>query len=233
MKKIKLLKDILNLPKVEITFKNCDENSVDTFRKTYKYFTKPHRYKVFRNKTIGVGLIDLNEYDSFQEYHKVVNKKNYGAYYARRAQRKGYRFIEIDRNDYIDDIYEINTSAEFRQGKKMSEGYLTKVEYYEKEPGYKYYGIVNEEGKLVAYCNIPFFGEFTLLSVLLGHDKYLKDRIMYFMIYELVKVMFEVYKEQGYKYIMYDTFFGASEGLQQFKRKIGFKPYKVKWRLEC
>jgi hypothetical protein len=31
------------------------------------------------------------------------------------------------------------------------------------------------------------------------------------------------------KYIMYDTFFGATRGMRMFKQKLGFKPYRVKW----
>ena len=52
---------------------------------------------------------------------------------------------------------------------------------------------------------------------------------MYLMMIELNKIMFEEYKLKGYKYIMYDTFFGASEGLKKFKEKLGYKPYKVRW----
>ena len=50
--------------------------------------------------------------------------------YARKARRKGYKFLEIDRNNYINDIYKINTSSLFRQGRKMSESYLKKVDNY-------------------------------------------------------------------------------------------------------
>ena len=32
-----------------------------------------------------------------------------------------------------------------------------------------------------------------------------------------------------YKYFIYDTFFGASEGLKKFKIKLGYKAYKVEW----
>ena len=30
-------------------------------------------------------------------------------------------------------------------------------------------------------------------------------------------------------WLMYDTYFGASEGLRQFKRWIGLEPYRVSW----
>ena len=52
---------------------------------------------------------------------------------------------------------------------------------------------------------------------------------MYLMMIELNRLIFEEYKNKGYKYIAYDTYFGASDGLKQFKNKLGYKPYKVRW----
>lgn len=208
------------------------QDSIENYQKTFRYFTKLHRLKIIKNKTIGVALIDLHLYENFENYYKSINGKNSAAYYSRKALRKGYNFIEIDRNDFIEDIYQINTSAQNRQGKKMSEGYLQKVEKYKDEFNYRYFGVTNENGKLLSYCNIAFYGEFSLIVTLLGHKKYLNDGIMYLMIIKFSEMMFNEYKQKGYKYIMYDTFFGASEGLKKFKQKLGFKPYKVKWLWE-
>ncbi len=30
---------------------------------------------------------------------------------------------------------------------------------------------------------------------------------------------------------MYDTWFGAQQGLRQFKRHVGFQPYRARYRL--
>jgi hypothetical protein len=231
-KSFSIIKEIIKLPKVIIYFKDYDKISKENYLNTYKYFNKLHRLKLFRNKTIGIALIDLNSYNNFDEYYKSINGKNSAAYYTRKAIRKGYKFIKIDRNDYIDDIYEINTSTEYRQGRKMSASYIKKVEKYKNEKNYRYFGVVNNENKLVSYCNIGFYGEFALVSTLLGHKKYLNDGIMYLMMVEFNRIMFDEYKNKGYKYIMYDTFFGSSEGLKQFKRKLGYKPYKVSWKWE-
>jgi len=179
-----------------------------------------------------VALIDLNLYKDFEEYYKSINGKNSAAYYSRKAKKREYKFLEIDRNNYIDDIYEINTSIDIRQGQKMANSYLTKVKSYRNEPNYRYFGVVDQNGKLRSYCNVAFYGEFALIVTLLGHKKYLNDGIMYFMLVELSRLIFNEYKSQGYRYIMYDTFFGASDGLKKFKTKLGFKPYKVKWKWE-
>ena len=226
---LNILYQIIKLPKVEIAFLGYNDLSVNKFKETYKYFTKPHRLKFFKNKTLGVALIDLNKYKIFEEYYKSINGKNSAAYYARKAIRREYVFKEVNRNHFIDDIYEVNISATTRQGRKMSSAYLQKQLKYNNEENYRYFAVLTSEGKLVSYCNIGFYGEFALIATLLGHKKYLNDGIMYLMMVEFNKLIFNEYKPKGYKYIMYDTFFGASDGLKRFKEKLGYKSYKVKW----
>ena len=220
---------IIKLPKVNIAFKNSSQASLENYKETYRYFTKAHRYKIIKNKTIGVALIDLSDYKHFDDYYRSVNGKNSAAYYRRKALKRGYRFVEIDRNDFIDDIYEINTSAPVRQGKEMTQHYLQKPSNYIEQPNYRYFGVIDKEGKLRSYCNIAFYGEFSLIVSLLGHKNHLNDGIMYLMLTEVIKLMFDSYVQKGYKYIMYDTFIGATEGLKNFKKKLGFHPYRVKW----
>ena len=162
---IKVIKEVYSLPKVNIRFYGCNSNNIDTYTKLYKNFTQRHKkYKIIKNKTVGVALFILNKYKDYESFLKSNNGKNSIYYDTRKADRRGYKFIEIDRNNYIDDIYEINTSSEFRQGRKMSEGYLKKVEHYDNIPGYKYFGVVDEDGKLAAYLNVVFVGEIAILA---------------------------------------------------------------------
>ncbi|MBU1667497.1 hypothetical protein KKC13_03705 [bacterium] len=226
------IKEILQLPKVGIKFCNSNYDTVEKYEKTYQYFTQLHRLKLFQNKTVGVALVDLNLYENFDVYYKSINGKNSAAYYSRKAIKREYHFIEIDRNNYVDDIYDINTSTQIRQGQMMTENYLSKINSYKNETNHNSYGVVNKDKKLLAYCNIGFYGEFALVVTLLGHKKYLNDGIMYLMMIEVNKIMFEKYRNRGYSYIMYDTFLGASTGLKKFKEKLGYKPYKVKWLWE-
>ncbi len=232
IKTIHLLKEILVLPKVTIRFKEMNDESKKNYQATYEYFTKPHRLKIIQNKSIGVALIDLGLHQNYEEYYKSVNGKNSAAYYSRKALKRGYKFLEIDRDDYTDDIYDINTSSEIRQGQKMSSKYMQKTENYHDEPNYKYFGVVDGDGVLRSYCCIGFYGEFVLVSTLLGHKRYLNDGVMYLMLMELTKLIFQNFVSKGYKYIMYDTFFGALDGLKKFKEKLGYKPYRVKWTWE-
>ena len=226
------IKEISQLPQVGISFIKYTKESRKKYEETYNYFTKPHRLKLFKNKTLGVALINLGEFQNYDEYYKSINGKNSAAYYARKALKRDYEFVEIDRNNYIDDIYEVNTSSSIRQGRKMSDGYLVKTDFYSNEKNYRYFGVLDSKKKLVAYCNIGFYGEFALVVTLLGHKQYLNDGVMYLMMVELNKLLFTEYKQQGYNFVMYDTFFGASDGLKKFKSKLGYKAYKVKWKWE-
>ena len=74
---------------------------------------------------------------------------------------------------------------------------------------------------------------FCMVSRLLGHAKFLGDGIMYLLFSEIVKdVIHKKVLLGNPKYIMYDTVLGASSGLRFFKERLGFLPFKVKWRLK-
>jgi len=225
----KLFFELLNLPSIKISFRDSNEKSIENYITTYKLFTKKHRLKIIRNKVIGVSIIDLNNFNNYNEYYKSINGKNSAAYYSRKAKKRDYNFLEIDRNNYIENIYEINTSKEIRQGRKMSSKYQNKTKKYINKNNYKYFGIVKGEENLVSYCNIGFFGEFAVVNSLLGHSNHLNNGVMYYMMVEFHKIMIEEYKDIGYRYIMYDTFYGGSVGLRKFKTKLGYSPYNVKW----
>lgn len=228
-KSIMLLAELMHLPRITIKFFCKNPLAIDEFRTTYEYFVKPHRFKIVRNKTIGVALIKFNEFFTFEEFYQSVNGKNSAAYYSRKAVKRGYKFIEIDRNSFAEDIFAINTSASHRQGREMSVSYKKLEASFINKPNFRYYGIINKDNKLLSYCNIGYFGEFIIVSRLLGHKDYLNDGIMYLMMIEVIKMAFSEYKSKGYNFFMYDTFFGASSGLKLFKTKLGFKPYRVKW----
>lgn len=227
MKKIiNIFLQIMRLPKVKI-----DMGSSSTAASQYRYFTRRHpKYRIFGNKTMGVMLIRSEDHDSFEGYLDTVNGKNSAAYYRRKAMKLGYRFSTIDRNKYVDDIYEINTSKSERQGKEMSESYQTKTEQYEENPDSAYFGVVNSEGKLVSYLWLNLAGEVAIISTLLGHGDFLNDGIMYYIVAEAIG---EALARPQVKYVMYDTYFGASEGLRKFKEKLGFQPHRVKWGISA
>jgi hypothetical protein len=220
------VRQILQLPVAHLDFDSRIEPT--DVPKTYRYYTRPHpRYRIIRHKTVGAALIDLGRFTDVPAYLDHIQGKNRGAYHAKRARARGYVCREIDRNAHVDDIHAINTSLDTRQGRPMDQKYLDKVTHFEPLCHYNYYGVLSPEGRLVAYANIGRFGNFSALSQLIGIRN--NDGIMHLLIVDLVSRLIE---QKRVRYVMYDTFFGAQPGLQQFKRILGFEPYRAKYSLQ-
>ena len=219
------LRQVLRLPRADLCFDaRIDPDDIPA---TYRHYTKRHpRYKLIGNKTIGAALIDLARYPAAAAYLGAIQGKNRGAWHARRARARGYLCTEIERNDHVDAIHAINTSLGTRQGRPMDDKYLDKVARYERQPHFDYYGVLNDEGRLVAYANIGCYGNFSAFSQLIGLRN--NDGIMHLLVVDIIARLIE---RQRVRYVMYDTFFGAQAGLQHFKRIVGFEPYRVKYSL--
>jgi hypothetical protein len=217
---------LLRLPVAHLQF----QQSIDPehIKSTYRYYTKPHpRYKIIGHKTMGAALIDLQSLDTREKYLECIKGKNAGAYHAKRARSRGYVFSEIDRNRYVDDIFAINTSLDNRQGRPMDAHYREKKTSFETLKHFRYYGILNPEGHLVAYANLGLYGNFGGFSHLIGIRN--NDGIMHFMVVEIISQLIEA---RQVRYVMYDTFFGAQPGMQTFKKILGFRPYRAKYTLQ-
>lgn len=225
MKKLlRLLHTIHRLPVVSVMLDVASEEG----RRMYRYYTRRHpRYFLIRNKTVGVAFIALKPFPGYEAFLATVSGKNSAAYYARRSERNGYRFRAIDPKLYIEQIHHIHTSAPVRQGKAMDTAYLEPLRTYPENANNTYYGLFRDE-MLVGYLWCVRSGELITLNRLLGHAGYLKDGIMYQLVLSGIREIFGMKDRPAY--IMYDTLFGASEGLGLFKKRLGFKPYKVNWK---
>jgi len=195
----------------------------------YRWFTARHpRYPFFARKTMAVQLIDVRRFQDFDKYLATVGGKNSTAYYRRRALRKGYSFVRINKNDHAEEIHAINTSAPMRQGQPMEEEYIKFKARFQVEKNWLYLGIKNDQGRLVAYLDINSVGEVAYVGPVLGHAAFLKDGIMYVLFAEAVRVLMD---EKSVRYFMFDTYFGGTGGLRLFKKRIGFQPFQVCWRM--
>ena len=85
-----------------------------------------------------------------------------------------------------------------------------------------------KDNLLVSYLWVVKSGELAVLNRLLGHADHLNDGIMYFMVTSYVEN--ELTQNGRTRFVMYDTFFGAGDGLKMFKTRCGFNPYRVKWK---
>jgi hypothetical protein len=218
--------DISKLPVARLEFR-LDLNP-DSVRRMHAHFTKPHpRYRIFQNKSLGAALVDLKRFADPDEYMANMKGRNSAGYHARKARSRGYSVVEIDRNVFVENIHEINTSLDQRQGRPMADAYRQKQTHFSPEKNYKYFGVLNSAGKLTAYSDIGFFGNFVAFDRLLGLRN--NDGAMHLMVTEIICRMIE---SHTYGYLMYDTFFGASPGLRTFKTMLGFEPYRAKYSLQ-
>ena len=218
--------DISKLPVARLEFR-LDLNP-DSVRRMHAHFTKPHpRYRIFQNKSLGAALVDLKRFADPDEYMANMKGRNSAGYFARKARSRGYSVVEIDRNVFVEDIHEINTSLDQRQGRPMADAYRQKQTHFSPEKNYKYFGVLNSAGKLTAYSDIGFFGNFVAFDRLLGLRN--NDGAMHLMVTEIICRMIE---SHAYGYLMYDTFFGASPGLRAFKTMLGFEPYRARYSLQ-
>lgn len=218
--------DIAKLPVASLEFRLA--MNPDDVRRMHGHCTKPHpKYRIFQNKSMGAALVDLRRYASPDDYMRSVKGRNSAEHHARKARSRGYIVTEIDRNDYIDELYAINTSLDARQGRPMDEAYQQKETHYVPEKNYKYFGVLNSAGKLTAYSYLGFYGNFAAFDRLLGLRN--NDGAMHLMLTEIVC---QLVAAGQHDYLMYDTYFGASPGLQTFKKMHGFEPYRVKYSLQ-
>ena len=218
--------EIRKLPVARLDFR-LDINP-DDVRRMHAHFTKPHpKYKIFQNKSLGAALVDLKRYPSASDYMASIKGRNSAEHHAKKARSRGYVVTEIDKNDFIDELHDINTSLDSRQGRPMDEAYRQKKTYFRAEPNYKYFGVLNPAGKLTAYSDLGFYGNFVAFERLLGVRN--NDGAMHLMVTEIICQMIG---SRAYGYLMYDTFFGASPGLRTFKTMLGFEPYRAKYSLQ-
>jgi len=202
----------------------------DEARYFFSVLTKRHpKYKIIKNKKYLVSLLKLP--DNFGEYLS-------GRYYQNtrwainKAIRSGYRVEKFDPNLFISDIFEINVSSETRQNRKMADSYtdINKVKDFCKDKKY-FFGVFDKENKLKAYCYTPIIGDVFLINRILGHHDSLNDGVMFLLISEIIRDFSEKSKNSnGPSWSMYDSFFGNSDGIILFKKKLGYAPYNVNWK---
>jgi hypothetical protein len=150
----------------------------------------------------------------------------------RQSLRKGYTSREItwpERTNYLNDIFEINTSKQVRQGKPLETAYqqqpkeITGDKTCEEHYG-TFIGCFATDGKLRAYITTNFCGDLAAASQIMGHGEYLHDGIMVNIWHEFVRICIE----RKIKVIVYSRWEDGFDGLKSWKRSVGMKPEILK-----
>jgi hypothetical protein len=198
----------------------------------YEKFTAPHprhpEHGAYQN---GCSILVLP--DTFEAYWE--GGAGYGTRRkVRKALKEGYTFGLIERDEYLDDIFAINTSLPERQGREMTEGYRSRPGPYGPLPRYSCpkhqlltYGVI-KDGHLVAYTWLYQIGEMCLFSTILGHGDHLNAGVMYLLIAETLR---DLIPTASTRYAMYNMHQSGTEGLRFFKEQMGFRSVWVNWQL--
>lgn len=226
MDRARVVAQLARLPVARLRFEQA-LHPQDILR-AHAYFIRRHpRLKIFRNKTMGIALIDLAAFGGdVGNYLQTVNRKDHAGPKSRKATTRGYRLRPIDRNEHIDEIHAIHISCEERQGRPMDNTYLVKKTRYDNLPHGASYGVFDPDGRLAAYCSTLRYGNFVSTDQLMGYKN--NDGIMHLL---LLTIICRLIEESDVDYFMYDTFLGAQPGLREFKRRIGFRPYRARYEL--
>lgn len=143
----------------------------------------------------------------------------------KKSEHYEYEFSEFNWNDHLDEIYQINTSKEVRQGAYMRGWYREPV--LERDPSeeelqyYKYYGAF-KGGILVAYLHFWKCGQFAVTKHVIGHADHLRYGIMNGLIAWTVQ---KCILQPDIRLILYGAWLNTSLG--EFKKHAGFQEYAV------
>lgn len=215
--------DILRAPRVSIALYGGDEA-----RLVYDAFTAPHpRFRVVPAKSYGVALIRVP--DSYDDHVKAVSR-SFGRR-VRDAEAKGYSHLIVSPDTHLDEILEINCSAPARQGRPMDSEYVDPEGVARTFAGRQsIHAVTDARGRIRAYALTPLVGDVVVLSVILGHADHLRSGAMYLLVAGIVRTAIAQRRRDGRPaWVLYDTFWGASSGLAEFKTRLGFRPYTVDW----
>jgi hypothetical protein len=199
-------------------------------RERFGYFSSRHpQFPLIPRKSLGAAMISLQgSYADFRQSKlRGIAKNN-----LKLAKKRKYSYAKIDAVSAVDQIMEINGSRRERGGRPMDPLYSSRS---------KFEGILGEignahvvrcpTGQIVAYALVSNIGDLWNVDYVLGHGDHLNSGIMYLLMTYVIEEKFELAKAAGNpKWIMYDTWLGATSGLRQFKAVLGFSPYWVRWR---
>lgn len=219
----------INLEYADTGHETCRAHPLDLFGQ----FTRPGaEYAGYGYMEVNVSVFPIPD-DIDKDWWKTP-ESYWMRQKVRRAVKLGYAFAPFEYNDHLDDIYEINTSMDSRQGRQMTESYRQRPEPREpwgEQPcprhHFGYFGIF-KDGRLVAYTLVAQSGEMMQFSQILGHGAHMEDGVMNLLIFEAVKWHQERARTPYAVYYLHDS---GTSGLQFFKRKMGFAGHLVRWEL--
>ncbi len=223
-RRLELLYEIWNLPRVAITLGKDREGSA-----FYRWFTSRHpRLLLIRFKTWGIALqpvpTTLKEYLKGKERQAL--RTNMG-----HSKRAGFTARSFDPRAHYQDILDIYASSSVRQGRPVVFDQPSFDAMIGQDTS-RFYGLFASDGTLTAFTSLVVTGELAWTKIFIGHTAALHSGIMYHLMADLIERLIDERQHGGaFTQIMFDAFYGNTEGMRYFIRRCGFAPCNVTWRL--
>jgi RimJ/RimL family protein N-acetyltransferase len=189
-----------------------------------------HDLPIVSQATWGVALCRLPT--TYAEYFAQVEaaaRRNF-----KKAERAGYVFERLEPNRWLDGIVAVRRSMAVRQG-PMPAAILEAAARPCADPptrtdvhDYPWFGVrIGDE--LAAYATCLVAGELCMIESIYGHAAHEENGVVPRLILGMAEYAFAHYPHV--RWLGYGTYFGAGETMRRFKRKFGFTPHHVAWRL--
>jgi len=203
---------------------------------------------------VNLSKDNCKEYSYWSDYMKVwkesavweVNEAGYldlsrtKRNEVNKSTREGFRSIELpwdsseglSRTSFLQDIYEVNTSMDIRQGKPLGDSYrvypIRMTNHKKCNQHHSRFIACIFDKKLVAYIIANFCGEIAAASQIMGHGEWLDKGIMANIWLRFMEI---VANESAAKYIVYSRWNDGFDGLKQWKKAAGMKPVILKEKI--
>ena len=214
-----------NIETKKIVEVKCTHIKSYTFLKIlfFKSFSGLISVKKYKFYFYPIAIIEIPS--NIDTYLKEIGPKSRNM--NKKAEKNSISCKVFDWNEYLDSVYEVNTSSLVRQGREMDVTYKS----YPKEviyPNENNYSIVHIgaflKEKLVGYIELYIYGNFAMTNRILGHKEYLKFGVMNLM----VKKCVEYGIDNNLEYINYLTMENRKHNsLSAFKYRVGFREYSL------
>ncbi|RZL00441.1 MAG: hypothetical protein EOP36_15680 [Rubrivivax sp.] len=232
-----IAKGITHLPHVSINLMLTLAVANDPFfqKVTLQFFKKANRRhpKFPLVRTFEYGFCVSHLKNGFENYYSTIEpsaRRN-----QKKAERLGYVFEKIDYNAHLTGITDIRRSSTVRQGKAVPAQHFQKQAAPIQNPpsqtrfhDYPYFGIL-KDGKIVAFAACLVAGEICQIEEIFGHTDHQADGIVPMLIIQMARHISAEYPQVAY--FCYGNHYGASDTMKRFKKKLGFVPHKVSWKL--
>jgi hypothetical protein len=217
------LRTAATMPRVQIVLSWGGEEEDAVLR---RFRSRHPRFKIVGSKAVGVALLPL---DDFADVDAYLAGLRYARRRVRRASRLGYAVEAFDPDERRADLLAIHSSLPERQGRPIDPEYLDPDAVVTRGPNVEYLGVLLD-GVVLAYSRIDYVGDIAGMGRVMGHGDHLENGVMFLLTAGIVGHVKSTRPQA--RYLFYDMFFGAPNGLRAFKANLGFRPYYVRWKRE-